>query len=272
MLRLENFSCFIMILIERADFTLEMGRDRVASQFAVSRQQPALDSQRLLVDVESVDAFVMRQLGVDPLQGLLDLLAFDIAGDERGQETPPVAHHHALLRAGQIEQDLFFDRFWRDVVARIENDQVLDATDDGPIALLVNFALITRAEPTVVESLRRRIGLVPITREDIRPMNQNFIAFAETHLDAWNRGTYAAGREIARVVHSADRRRLGQSVNLQDADAEHREKQLGLFRQRRRAADQSLQISSDLLFDRRENQRVSEREPEARRAFTLVLS
>src|SRR5262245_27885153 len=261
-----------MILIERADFTLEPGRDRVAPQFTVRGHQPALDGQLLLVDVESMDAFVMRQLGVDRFQGPLDLLAFDIAGYERGQETPPVAHHHALLRADQIEQDLFFDRFWRDVVARIEDDQILDATDDGPIALLVNFALITRAKPTAVESLRRRIGLVPITYEDIRPMNQNFIAFAETHLDAGDRGAYAARREIARVVHSADRRRLGQSVNLQDADAEHREKQLGLFRQRRRAADQSLQVRPDFLFDRRENQRVSEREPEARRAFAFELS
>src|SRR5262245_198908 len=103
-------------------------------------------------------------------------------------------------------------------------------------------------------------------------MNQNFIAFAESHLDARDRGAYTARREIARVVHRAYRRRLGQSVNLQDADAEHREKQLGLFRKRRRAADQRLQIRPDFLFDRREDQRVGEREPEARRAFAFVLS
>jgi len=66
-------------LIERVDFALEMGRDRVTPQFAVRRQQPALDGQRLLVDVESVDALVMRQLRVDRLQGVLDLPAIDIA-------------------------------------------------------------------------------------------------------------------------------------------------------------------------------------------------
>src|SRR5262249_32112062 len=71
---------FVLILIERVDFALEMGRDRVASQFAVRRQQPALDCQRLPVDVKSVDALVMRQLGVDCIQGLLDLLMIDIAG------------------------------------------------------------------------------------------------------------------------------------------------------------------------------------------------
>src|SRR5262249_23899748 len=88
-------SSLILIEVERFDFALEGGCDRVTPQFAVRRQQAALDGQRLLVEVESVDALIMRQLGVDRLQSILDLLLAHIAGDERGQVPSPVPHHHA---------------------------------------------------------------------------------------------------------------------------------------------------------------------------------
>ena len=128
------------------DFVLQAGCNQVPLELAVCRQQSVFDRERLGVDVESSYLFVVRQVRIDCVHGCLRLFPGDAPGHDQREISAAVAHQNCLLGAGQILQQLVFDGLGRDVVARTQDDQVLDAPDDTPVPCRVDFSLIAGSE------------------------------------------------------------------------------------------------------------------------------
>src|ERR1700739_1680713 len=99
----------------------------------------------------------------------------------------------------------FLGGLGRDFMAGIENDQVLDAAADAPVAAGIHFALIAGMEPAVFEDARGFFGAVPVAGKNIRPADNDLVVLAGFHFDAGNGLADAAGvGRDARVVHGAD--------------------------------------------------------------------
>src|SRR3984885_4900639 len=150
-----------------------------------------------------------------------------------------------------MASDFLFDGFRRNLMAGAENNQILDAPYDPPISRTVHFALVAGAKPSIAKHFGCLLWPVPIAGKKIRPAHDNLIVVADPHFNAGNRRTDASGNDIVRIVHRTDSGRLRQSVNLQDGNAKHAEIVLGLGSERRRSADEGLQIFTyHLLADR----------------------
>ena len=133
------------------------------------------------------------------------------------------------MRAGKLPKQFLFDRLGRDIVAGTENNQVFQPADDAPVARAIHFALVTGMEPTIAQDSGSFLRPVPIAGEDIGAAHQDLLGFAQSHLDAINRGANAACGDAPRIVHRTDRRGFSQPVHLQHGHAQHLEKKLRLF-------------------------------------------
>src|SRR5271156_2816687 len=116
-------------------------------------------------------------------------------------------------------RQLFFDRLGRDVVAGIEDNQVLNAAGDAPVAVFVGFALIAGVEPAVLQGFGGFGGALPVSGKDIRAADEDFAVVGAFHLDAGNRGADEAGFGVGGIVGGADGGGFGEAVHLQDRDA-----------------------------------------------------
>src|SRR5206468_905649 len=102
-----------------------------------------------------------------------------------------------------------------------------------PVPFRAHFALITSVEPSILQDLRCLLGTFPVSGEDIWATNDDFLVFAQLHLNAMYRGTDSTRNDMARVVERADARGLRQPIYLQHRNAEHQEEQLCFKTQRR---------------------------------------
>src|SRR5437868_2861636 len=102
-------------------------------------------------------------------------------------------------------------------------------------------------KPAIALSLSRSLRTVPVPRKNIRTSDEDLAVVGELHLDAGNGPTDAAGFEVPRVIQRTNSGGFGQPVCLQNGDADHGEEKLGVASQRRRAADQRLQVLADHL-------------------------
>src|SRR5581483_12331750 len=116
------------------------------------------------------------------------------------------------------------------------------STNDLPSASFVKFALIAGMKPSVAQDLGGLLWAIPIAGKNVWPANNDFFAFGEPHLDAWNCRPDVTWHRIFRVVHRENAGRLSQTVHLKHRDTEHPEIILRFGRQRSRAADQGFQI------------------------------
>ena len=69
----------------------------------------------------------------------LDRGGFELAGDgprhKQSHISAAVADENYLLRRGQELREFVFDRFGRNFVAGVEDQKILDAADDAPVAV-----------------------------------------------------------------------------------------------------------------------------------------
>ena len=133
-------------------------------------------------------------------------------------------------------------------MAGAENNQILDPPHDPPVPRSIHLALIAGVKPSVAQHFRGLLRTVPVARKNIRPAHDDLIVVAQPHLDARNRWPDASRHDMLRIVHGADRRRFGQTVDLQHGNAEHLEVILRLRSERRRSADQGLQVSPTIFL------------------------
>src|SRR5580704_8479834 len=111
-------------------------------------------------------------------------------------------------------------------MAGTEHDKILDAPDDTPVPCRVDFTLVSSVKPSVAQCLRGFLGTVPVARKDARAAHYDFVVFAEVHFDAADRWPNPPGLDVIWVIHRADGSGLGQSIYLQDRNAQHHEVEL----------------------------------------------
>src|SRR5690349_4047244 len=113
----------------------------------------------------------MGQLGIYRVEGGLHDRGLDVASDQRTKITASIANDNHLLRPGQMLRDLLLDRFGSDIVAGIQDNQILDPADDAPVSPSVDFALIAGMEPAVTQDARGVIRAIPVTGENVWAAN-----------------------------------------------------------------------------------------------------
>src|SRR6266436_2987739 len=97
-------------------------------------------------------------------------------------------------------RDFLLDRFWRNVMSGIQDDQVLDAAADAPIPANVYFALIAGVEPSILQHAGSFFRAVPVARENVRPAHDELFIFCQLHFDSRNHRADVAGLdEIGRA-------------------------------------------------------------------------
>ena len=156
------------------------------------------------------------------------------------------------------------------------DDHVLLAVHEREESLVVETPEIAGLEPAVRgERVGRRVGPPPVTREDVRAVELDLadligpgrpaVLVDDAHLDMQER--LARGGELAPPVvdrhERAARRRLGEAISLQEAEAARRDRLHHCHRMRRAAGD--------AVGDRREVRAVEVRpleqlEPDRRHA------
>ena len=192
----------------------------------------------------------------------LDRLISNRAGDDRGEKTSAVAHQHHLLRSRHRSQQFFLNRFRSDVVAGIQNDQILQPSRNAPVSCGIHFALIAGVKPAIAQHRGRLLRPAPVAGKNIRSANEDFAILAHLHFNPGNRRSHAPWFDSRRIVHRADGRSFREAVDLQHGNSQHHEKQLRLAGQRRGAANQRAQIRSQPLADRGKDQQSGEPQPE----------
>ena len=76
-------------------------------------------------------------------------------GDQSCEKAALIAEQNHLLGLRKARQERLLERFGRDVMSRVENDQIFQAAGNAPVAARVYFALIARVEPSAFERLCR---------------------------------------------------------------------------------------------------------------------
>src|ERR1700730_17710821 len=159
-------------------------------------------------------------------------------------------------------RDFVLDRFRRNVVAGVEDQQIFDAADNAPVSSRVHFALIAGVKPGVAEDARGFFGMIPVPGKNVRAADDDFFVVGDFYLDATNRRAHTARFNWnARIVQGADSGRFREAVGLQHRDAEHQEKLLRFGRERRRTTYERAKVRTEAFFDLAENKSTAERQP-----------
>src|ERR1700682_3346010 len=97
------------------------------------------------------DLPVMREFRIYGIERRLNGCGLHLPGHECTEIAASISDHHDLLRRGEKPPNFVLDRFGRNVMSGIQNDQVLDAPADAPISANVYFALVAGVEPSILQ-------------------------------------------------------------------------------------------------------------------------
>ena len=105
-----------------------MRGDCVALEFSVGGEQTIFHSERLGDQLKSANLFVMRQIGVERIEGRLDLFGSHAVavgsrrGDESCEGTALIADENHVLRFRHARGNRILQRLRRNIVPGIEDD------------------------------------------------------------------------------------------------------------------------------------------------------
>src|SRR6266568_4067242 len=127
----------------------ESFRYQISFQLAVGCQQTIFNCKGFRDDPEGAHLLVVRQAVIHCVQCGLHLIGGDISCNDGRKITATVPHQHDLLRRGKARDDFLLDWFRGDVMSGIEDDEILDSSDDLPVSVGVHLALVASVEPAV---------------------------------------------------------------------------------------------------------------------------
>jgi hypothetical protein len=179
---------------------------------------------------------------------------------EEADQAALVLEDRDLVHQRALAQHLL-DLVREHVLAAREDDHLLAAADEMQIAVGIDEAEIAGAEEAVLgEGLTARLGVLPITREDVRPARQNLAALAfalldvlDAQLDARHRQPRALDAGAARRVEGEDGRGLGQAVAGQNLESQRLEAPPDLGLEAGAAGRQQAKLGPELAPKRREH-------------------
>ena len=246
--------------------------------------RPFSDAERLADNVKRANLFVVRQARVHAssaactrpssrpfAEPLLPPWSRAPPENSAGSPAAPLAAPRASCAASSCSSGS-----GATLCPEFKMSRFLMPPGDPPIALRVDFSLIARMKPSALERLRRFRRPLPVSRKHIRPAHENFAILRDRHFDSRHRRPHAPRLDVRWIIHRANRRRLRQPVNLQHRNPEHHEEKLRLDGQRRRSANQRLQVRPDVLPDRGKHEprsrAASTRNPPAKRSLRYAAA
>src|SRR5713101_9830283 len=204
----------------------------------------------------------MGEPKVDGVEHCLNGGRLHRAGYQRAKIPASIPDQNDLLGAGQKSGDFFLDRLGSDVMAGVENDQILEAADNAPVSVDVDFTLIAGMKPTVLEDASGFFRTIPVAGTNIRAVHDDLFIVGDLELDAGDGGADISGLDRqTRIVQRADSRSFRQTVSLQNGNTEHKEELLRLRSERGGTANQGAQMSSKANSDLSENKVPPQSEP-----------
>src|SRR5581483_11992915 len=137
-----------------------------------------------------------------------------------------VTNNHRELSARNPRENFVLNGFVRNVMAGVQDNQILNAANNFPVANRIDLALVASVEPTIAQNFRGFVRTVPVSGENIRPADNNLAIFGGFHFNSTDGGTNTAGFNVEGIVHGTDGSGFRKSVNLKHRDAEHHEEKL----------------------------------------------
>src|SRR5712692_1095644 len=266
-----KFSCVLPVdclgvalrIVHGIDFEGIARTDGVAADFAVDGEQPVFRGKNIADNREIPNLAVMRKFGIHIIERRQNGRRFNGPSHEYAEIAAPIYDDHDLLRRRQKERDFFLNRLRRDVVSRIQDDQVLDAAADAPISANVDFALVASAKPSVLQHASSFFGAVPVARKNVRAAHDDLFVFGNLHLNSSNHCADIARLDgHARIIERADAGGFREPVSLQHGNAEHQEKLLRIRSERRRATNQRTEVRAEAFANLSKDERMAKSEPE----------
>ena len=144
---------------------------------------------------------------------------FAVEGHERRDERLLVSHHDDLAD-DRVGTNRVFERCGGDVLASRGHENLLLAPRDRDVAVVVELADVSRAEPLAVHDLGGGLGVLPVTAEHVDALDENLAIVVDLDTDAGQGGPGGTDLEAVDEVHRRGGRRLGEPVALEDLDAE----------------------------------------------------
>src|SRR5690348_954808 len=158
--------------------------NQVALQLPICCEHAILDREGLRPQTKCTNLLIVWKLWIDGVERRLYLFRARSSRDDDGEVAAPIAHDNDLLHIRKVVGDFVFKGFRGNLVARPEDDQILDSADDTPVPRSIHFALIAGVKPSVAQGFRSLLRTVPIAWKNIRATHYDFVILAETHLDA----------------------------------------------------------------------------------------
>ena len=118
-------------------------------------------------------------------------------------------------------------------------------------------------KPAVLEDAGGFFGAIPVAPKNVRTAHDDLIVFGELHFDSGNRSAHVTGLDRhARIIERADAGGFGESIRLQNGNAEHQEKLLRLRSERRGTADQRAKVRAESVANLPKDEHAAKGEPQ----------
>ena len=142
---------------------------------------------------------------------------FLINGDECSDERLGIPDHHHIGHERVASHAILEERRGDVLPCRCDEDLLLSAGDRQE-TLMVEDTNVTRTEPIVHERCTRCVVVVPVSREHVASLDQNFAIFSDADRTALDRQANRADTNRIWPVHGCRGCDLRQSVSLQCDD------------------------------------------------------
>src|SRR5579864_6870962 len=257
-------SCGLNLIVHGVDLGNIARIYGITAEFAISGEETIFGGECLGEDVKIPNLAVMGKTEIDGVEHGLNRARLESAGNQGAEIPTPIPDQHDMLCARKKLGDFIFDGFGSDVMAGIENNQILQAADNAPIAVDVDLALVASVKPAVLEDASGFLGPIPITGENIRAAHDDLFVVGCLEFDAGYGGADVPRFDRqARIIERANPRCFGESVSLQHGNTEHEEELLRLRSKRSGTADEGAEMGAKASSDLPEYEVSPESEPHA---------
>src|SRR3954469_8602869 len=233
-----------LLAIQRLDLLPPAFFDHLALDLEGWRQLPGVDAEFSRQQGDPFDPLVLREFAIERIDDLLvkgddvgprDQLftrarrpakifespfeRLELVYDQGCGVLPAIAEEHGFGDDRAALEDRF-DRLRCDLFAAGSDQQILLAVGDRQVALRIDVSDVTGVKPTTLERGRGRLRFVEVPLHDVRPAREDLSVLRNAQLDALDRPSDGANTRRVQRIEGENRPRFGQSIALDDRNAD----------------------------------------------------
>src|SRR5580704_1597708 len=145
---------FIETLLDRLlhavhifDLIFQARGNQIALQLPIRGQHSILNRKCVRAQTKHPHLLVVRELRIDGIERGLHLIRAGIPRYDRAKISAAIAYNDDLLPRRQIPRDFILHHFGRNLVARTQDDKILDPAYNAPVSGRIHLSLIAGVEP-----------------------------------------------------------------------------------------------------------------------------